>query len=156
MTSLKELHQKHLKELASFQLKQKYNTVFEYQDMMILSVIYGIVETIAIEELYLVVMKMMEEKPPLRYGSGVVVPINNYSELIKAIEKLTIHIVGDSNKHYKVRFINCDKMWNSEGGHIEGNLWIRLQIPDPQNIYSREKVKRDTQISLLIERGDVE
>lgn len=149
MSSLIELRQKQRKELELFDLKQAYNTVFEYQDMMILSIIYGIVETIAIEKLYLVFMKMLEQEP-IRYSGGYAYPIN-YPELIKAIEKLTIHIVGDLDKHYKVRFINCDKTLGFNFNKVEGNLWIRTKVMDP---IFREK--QMAQLAILIERGDVE
>ena len=60
--SLSDLRQKHQKELKLFELKEEYNTVFEYQDMLILSIIYGIVETKAVENLYQIITLMMKER----------------------------------------------------------------------------------------------
>ena len=151
MTSLRELQQKQQRELELFKLKQEYNTVFEYQDMMILSVIYGIVETIAIRDLYYMLGRILEQTP-LRYQGGNAYPID-YPDLIQAIEKLTIHIVGDPDKHYKVRFINCDKTLGFQLNKVQGNLWIRTEILDPT--YGNN-VKQMVQLSILIERGEVE
>ena len=71
--------------------------------------------------------------------------------MIEAVEALTIYIVGNTDKHYKVKVINCDKMWYgySEYKKIDGNLWIRMPIMDRDQMYGGVI---NAQVGILIER----